>query len=307
MREDEKFKSLAFRLSDQVAHLTQLVASMQLSINQLQAENQKMRVSNQVILSQPAPIRLFSSSPPLQEDLLMQYLSSSEEFSPIHDQKSSGFRPDVLLASSPPMMGYPQQQQKQEEDYAFMEMCDPQPAPSIDYTEDYDDNDRLQLISPLALQIPAEHNYSTPAQLPLTIPQQKSRKITRKISGPLKILIVEDDPLCQQLISHIIKSLHVGQCEVVADGVEAVINMSTGYFDLILMDMHLPHLDGLQATQNIRKFNRRTPIISMTARVGEEDVKRYFEGGIDEILPKPFDKQSVRRIIEQFYKLSIEE
>ena len=143
--------------------------------------------------------------------------------------------------------------------------------------------------------------------------QQKSqaltvkRKITRKPSGPLNILIVEDDPLCQQLISHIIKSLRIGQCEVVADGVEAVINMSTNSFDLILMDMQLPHLDGLQATQNIRKFNRRTPIVSMTARLGEEDIKKYFEGGIDEVLPKPFDKQSVKKIIQQFYKLSIEE
>ena len=49
----------------------------------------------------------------------------------------------------------------------------------------------------------------------------------------------------------------------------------------------------------------RTPIVSMTARVSDEDIKRYFEGGIDEVLPKPFDKQSVRKIIEQFFKLSI--
>ena len=94
---------------------------------------------------------------------------------------------------------------------------------------------------------------------------------------------------------------------MVADGVEAVINMSTNSFDLILMDMQLPHLDGLQATQNIRKFNRRTPIVSMTARLGEEDIRKYFEGGIDEVLPKPFDKQSVKKIIQQFYKLSMDE
>lgn len=261
---------------------------MQLSISQLQSsEPQKMHfspadLSNQAILAQPAPIRLFSSSPgQCQDDPILSYLSASNSTQSQSEEISPGYDPqrvfisDICCAPSS-MMGYHD-----------MELCDTQPICSIDY-----ENDRLHLISPLPLTI----------QLP-----QKHRKITRKASGPLKILIVEDDPLCQQLISHIIKSLHVGQCEVVADGVEAVINMSTNYFDLILMDMHLPHLDGLQATQNIRKFNRRTPIISMTARVGEEDVKRYFEGGIDEILPKPFDKQSVRRIIEQFFKLSVEE
>lgn len=134
---------------------------------------------------------------------------------------------------------------------------------------------------------------------------RSSRRFNRRSTGPLRILAVEDDPFCQHLIRHIVNSLNVGQVEIVADGVDAVINMSTGAFDLILMDIQLPRLDGLQAAQNIRKFNRRTPIVSMTSRVAEEDLKRYFEGGIDEVLPKPFDRQAVMRVIDQFFKLSL--
>ena len=281
MLESDKFKTIAFRLSDQVAHLTQLVSKLQSSINQLQLENQSLRSNTDfkqpriawdqtavTSLIQPSPIKLFSSSP-IHEDFNMFEGEIMNEFDPMNP-----FRTE-----SSPMLGY------------------------------YDTMDKISQITEepttTVLSLPNTLLPITASLSPPTPSTVTKRKIARKSSGPLKILIVEDDPLCQQLISHIIKSLHIGQCEVVADGVEAVINMSTNSFDLILMDMQLPHLDGLQATQNIRKFNRRTPIISMTARLGEDDIKRYFEGGIDDVLPKPFDKQSVRRIIEQFFKLSI--
>lgn len=278
MNENEKFKSLAFRLSEQVAHLTKLVSKLQISINHLQFENQSLRNSKHskapripwdqtavTTLIHPYPNKLFSSSP-IQDDFNMFDEAGIDEINPMNP-----FRTE-----SSPMLGY------------------------------YDTMDTISQITE-EHTITKSENTLIPVSSSLSPPTVTKRKITRKSSGPLKILIVEDDPLCQQLISHIIKSLHIGQFEVVADGVEAVINMSTSSFDLILMDMQLPHLDGLQATQNIRKFNRRTPIVSMTARVGEEDIKRYFEGGIDDVLPKPFDKQSVRRIIEQFFKLSITE
>lgn len=281
MHENEKFKSVAFRLSEQVAHLTQLVSKLQISIDQLQLENQSLRNINDfkspripwdqtavTTLIHPSPIKLFSSSP-IQDDFNMFEGEIMSEFDPINP-----FRHETS-----PMLGY---------------------YDTMDTISQITEEPTITTIETKLIPVSSSLSPSTPSIV-------TKRKITRKPSGPLKILIVEDDPLCQQLISHIIKSLHIGQCEVVADGVEAVINMSTNSFDLILMDMQLPHLDGLQATQNIRKFNRRTPIVSMTARLGEEDIKRYFEGGIDDVLPKPFDKQSVRRIIEQFFKLSITE
>ena len=272
MSENENFKVVALRLAEQVAHLTQLVSKLQTSINQLQANNQNLISSHDDENYKCPRSTLFPPTPiklfsssPLQDDFNMFEGDLIHDFEPIIP-----FRTDTS-----PMLGY----------YNSMDTI-------CEISQEFSSNN-LQTILPSSLSSPP-----TPSTL-------TKRKSTRKPSGPLKILIVEDDPLCQQLISHIIKSLHIGQCEIVADGVEAVINMSTNSFDLILMDMQLPHLDGLQATQNIRKFNRRTPIVSMTARVGEDDVKKYFAGGIDDVLPKPFDAHSVRRIIEQFFKLSI--
>jgi CheY-like chemotaxis protein len=281
MHDYDKFNIIALRLSEQVGHLTQLVSKLQISINQLQVDNQDLRASIDfktlaripwdqaavTTLIHPSPIKLFSSSP-IQDDFNMFDGEIINEFDPIN----------LVSTESSSILAY-------YDTFSAISQITEEPTTTAINT-----------------MIPLTSSLSPPTPSSAT-----RRKITRKSSGPLKILIVEDDPLCQQLISHIIKSLHIGQCEVVADGVEAVINMSTNSFDLILMDMQLPHLDGLQATQNIRKFNRRTPIISMTARLGEDDIKRYFEGGIDDILPKPFDKQSVRRIIEQFFKLSIAE
>lgn len=272
--DSENIKLVLSRLSDQVATLCSLVSSLQDSIKHLKIneesddEDECLCIANSMTLIQPEPIPLYPSQ---NEDLILSYMTPSSS-SPQFQELSSPASAFIMSDLDSPMMGYFE---------AIMYDQDSEMVLTNNNSTFNSNNKHKQVV------------------------KRPSRKSVRKPCGPLKILIVEDDPLCQQLISHIIKSLHIGQFELVADGVEAVINMSTGSFDLILMDMQLPHLDGLQATQNIRKFNRRTPIISMTARVSDEDRRRYFEGGIDEILPKPFDKNSVQKIIEQFFKLSL--
>lgn len=383
MREDENFRLLASRLSDQVAELCNLVSTLQNSITVLSKENASLRslfdrqsspksslisidgseiesssslnatshvslnpneakvntrsfpfpvtVNNttktlistpqslipstpqaSAFLNQPSPIQLFSSSPlpfQLQDEFMMSYLSSttsSPNLDPATD-RASAFLFDNL---SSPMMGGYYNDSMDEEFKCFKTfglgneqyVCNTRTDLNLNYTNTNTTNNKNTYTLNDDNNNYTYNNTCTNYTNSIT---KSTRKSIRRPSGPLNILIVEDDPLCQQLISHIIKSLHIGNYELVADGVEAVINMSTGSFDLILMDMQLPHLDGLQATQNIRKFNRRTPIVSMTARLSEEDVRRYFEGGIDEVLPKPFSKQSVLRIIEQFYKLTV--
>lgn len=330
--EQSSFKSLALRLVEQVAHLTKLVADMQSRLNSLQSENRLLSSQQQDHLKgliQPAPIQLFSSSPSPdlnhqdldQSDSLIEEINNvdidfdtfasemdyfkeitccsnsySERLLTLESSSSSSpkniFKPDA----NSPMMGYQD---------AFMDISPDQQQDQFDFLlSSFLTPESSKKSIPFPPQNSRVPSLKSTALIP-TFATKHVKKPTRKHHGPLKILIVEDDPLCQQLISHIITSLQVGQCEIVADGIEAVINMSTNTFDLILMDMHLPRLDGLQATQNIRKFNRRTPIVSMTARVDEDDIRRYFEGGIDDVLPKPFDKQSVRKIIETFYKLSL--
>ena len=74
--------------------------------------------------------------------------------------------------------------------------------------------------------------------------------------------------------------------------------MSSGTYDLILMDIQMPNMDGYQATQCIRHLNDKKkaeiPIIAMTANAFEEDKKRAFDAGMNELIAKPIDIEKLR-------------
>ena len=74
--------------------------------------------------------------------------------------------------------------------------------------------------------------------------------------------------------------------------------MSSGTYDLILMDIQMPNMDGYQATQCIRHLNDKKkaeiPIIAMTATAFEEDKKRAFDAGMNEHIAKPIDIEKLR-------------
>ena len=112
------------------------------------------------------------------------------------------------------------------------------------------------------------------------------------------ILVVEDDTACQELVCRILKSLG-HECTVVSDGYTAIQRMADSMFDLVLMDIGLPELDGLTATMHIRAFNQVTPIVSMAEWVSEADMERYREGGMTAVLTKPFNRQTLERVINQ--------
>lgn len=74
--------------------------------------------------------------------------------------------------------------------------------------------------------------------------------------------------------------------------------MSSGTYDLILMDIQMPNMDGYQATQCIRHLNDKKkaeiPIIAMTTNAFEEDKKRAFDAGMNEHIAKPIDIEKLR-------------
>ena len=74
--------------------------------------------------------------------------------------------------------------------------------------------------------------------------------------------------------------------------------MSSGTYDLILMDIQMPNMDGYQATQCLRHLNDKKkaeiPIIAMTANAFEEDKKRAFDAGMNEHIAKPIDIEKLR-------------
>ena len=77
--------------------------------------------------------------------------------------------------------------------------------------------------------------------------------------------------------------------EVADDGSEALALARCERFDLILMDMRMPHMDGLEATRMIRRLpeHARTPILAMTGNTFREDKEECLESGMDDFIPKP--------------------
>ncbi|MGO4410139.1 MULTISPECIES: ATP-binding protein [unclassified Brevundimonas] len=104
------------------------------------------------------------------------------------------------------------------------------------------------------------------------------------------ILMADDAPGNRELVSAILRGLGL-EIDTVCDGAEAVHAMQNGAYDLVLMDVHMPVMDGLTATREIRRMQagttRRTPILALTANVQADQVARCLDAGMDGHLAKP--------------------
>jgi len=105
-----------------------------------------------------------------------------------------------------------------------------------------------------------------------------------------RILMADDAPGNRELVSAILRGLGL-EIDTVCDGAEAVQAMQTGSYDLVLMDVHMPVMDGLTATREIRRMEAgsgyRTPILALTANVQADQVARCLDSGMDGHLAKP--------------------
>jgi CheY-like chemotaxis protein/HPt (histidine-containing phosphotransfer) domain-containing protein len=117
---------------------------------------------------------------------------------------------------------------------------------------------------------------------------------------PPRLLLVEDNPLNQQVALRILAGLGTS-ATVAGSGAEAVELARGGGFDAILMDVHMPGMDGVQATRLIRSAEQgtRTPIIAMTAHALERDRDRFLAAGMDALLTKPFGREDLRKLLER--------
>lgn len=116
----------------------------------------------------------------------------------------------------------------------------------------------------------------------------------------MAILIAEDDPMIQKMMKKLMKKFKKDYC-LVDNGLDALEKAKSGDYPVILMDWHMPQMDGLTATQKIREFEgdlRKTWIIGLTAG-GADDVKaKCLQAGMDDHLPKPFEVDVLKQTLE---------
>jgi PAS domain S-box-containing protein len=118
---------------------------------------------------------------------------------------------------------------------------------------------------------------------------------------PLNILIAEDNLVNQRLLVTVLKR-RGHSVAVAVNGDEAVALWRERRFDLILMDINMPIMDGMQATMIIRRYERatatRTPIIAVTALAMEGDRERFLKAGLDDYVSKPVENSELIRVVE---------
>jgi signal transduction histidine kinase/ActR/RegA family two-component response regulator len=129
-----------------------------------------------------------------------------------------------------------------------------------------------------------------------------ARASTQVVAASLHLLVVDDNEANRELIGTILRAAgHL--VEVARNGVEAVEAVLTGDYDLILMDVQMPVMDGLAATRAIRALNRDTalaPIIALTANVLADQVAFYRAQGMDDHVGKPIDPRALLSKIDEW-------
>ena len=126
-----------------------------------------------------------------------------------------------------------------------------------------------------------------------SITKQKKHIKNPTLNKKLKILLVEDNPL-NQLYAQSVLEKHIKNLTIVNNGEEAIKVINNQKFDLILMDIQMPIMGGLECTKIIRKVkNIQTPIIALTANAFKEDRALYLQTGMNSYLSKPFSEQEL--------------
>jgi CheY-like chemotaxis protein len=122
----------------------------------------------------------------------------------------------------------------------------------------------------------------------------------------IKILIVEDEVINAKVLAHMLKKMGYSY-NIAADGEIAVDMVKEFQYDLILMDVQMPVMDGLECTRKIREFEatlgRRTPIIGVTAAGYGEPQDKAMSVGMDAYIVKPVAQSMIETLIQRWLKL----
>ena len=150
-------------------------------------------------------------------------------------------------------------------------------------------------------------NFTFTATLPLAkdrntaVPFPTSTANAQLLSG--RVLVVEDDPVNQRVVGMMLQRLGL-EYHIVADGHNALSIVESSEWDLVLMDLQLPGLDGMETTRRARLLlgDRSLPIVALTANARAEDRAACLMAGMDDFLAKPVRTEALRECLSRWLK-----
>lgn len=127
----------------------------------------------------------------------------------------------------------------------------------------------------------------------------------RDEQSALRVLIAEDNAMNLLLVQKMVEKIDA-QVEVATNGKEAIDAVRAGDFDVVLMDVQMPEMDGIEATKYIREHvekARNLPIIAVTANAMDGDREKYFAAGMNGYVSKPINRQKLLGEIDRLVSL----
>jgi len=110
----------------------------------------------------------------------------------------------------------------------------------------------------------------------------------------VKILIVEDNKINQMITKKILTKMNL-KCDIVDNGEDAVELIKNNNYNIILMDIHMPGISGIEATKIIRSFDKKLTIFALTAVTITDKMHEFEEAGFTDIIPKPFKQEEFEK------------
>lgn len=115
----------------------------------------------------------------------------------------------------------------------------------------------------------------------------------------MKVLLVDDNPDNRFVVRSYLKAFPIEITEA-QDGIEAIEKATRENFDLIFMDMHMPRMDGLEATRELKSHNLKTPIVALTAFALKSEIDEIKKSGCIEYLSKPITRNNLLKFLSRF-------
>ena len=110
----------------------------------------------------------------------------------------------------------------------------------------------------------------------------------------VRILVVEDNKINQMITKKILSKMEL-YCEIIDNGEEAVEMIKANDYNIILMDIHMPGISGMEATKRVRAFDKELTIFALTAVTIEDKMHEFEEAGFTDIIPKPFRQEEFEK------------